>query len=133
MRAIQPPGQRATGCPDRAAIADRKVRYMARRLADDGIAGCYYISDFYVAMARQRADAQSAVRAIGNAAEFGNSINVDENGRFDEPEVRGPGVVGERHRRELLGRDLGVEAVGAELREMMPWIKAGKLVDKEQN
>ena len=26
-----------------------------------------------------------------------------------------------------------IEAVGAELREMMPWIKAGKLVDKEKN
>jgi ketol-acid reductoisomerase len=61
------------------------------------------------------------------SGEFADEFVADA--RQSNSEAGGP--VMESHRKE--SREHPIEKVGAELRGMMPWIEANKLVDKSKN
>jgi ketol-acid reductoisomerase len=60
--------------------------------------------------------------SISNTAEYGDL-------------TRGPRIITDETRAEMrrIGREHPIEVVGERLRDMMPWIKANKIVDREKN
>ena len=73
-------------------------------------------------------------RSHGLSSSPASNVYRDRNGNYArefilENQAGAPGLLS--HRR--LTENHPIEKVGAELRNMMPWIKANKLVDKDKN